>query len=462
VKQKPSPYFNDYFYRSIINFAPNTSTRMKKLLLVFIVIAVNAHAQSEPKNYKVAITRFQQYYNLNQPDSIFNMFAPEVKVALPEEKNQVMINQLQSQLGRLQQIAYVGMDKGVATYKVSFTKSVLAMKVSLNDKDQMGGLLFDNYTSASDAAKAAEALKLLNVDPSLGESAFVVKGFAGTIAGTLMMPANASGKIPVVVIIGGPGPTDRNGNSVKQGLNTNMYKELAEGLSKSGIASVRYDKRMVGESTSSTKEDQLRLEDYAEDAAAVINKLHDDARFSKVIVLGHSEGSLVGILASEENPVSAFISVGGASQPAYYLLKDQAKALPDYLSSRFGNIIDSLARKGKLQPDIDASLYPYARPSIQPFLLSWMRYAPLRELKKLKMPIMAIQGSTDLYIKPDEVNGFKKTKADATLLVIPNMNHVLKDAPADKEKNLATYNQPELPIKPELVTGVVDFINKLK
>jgi hypothetical protein len=80
----------------------------------------------------------------------------------------------------------------------------------------------------------------------------------------------------------------------------------------------------------------------------------------------------------------------------------------------------------------------------------------------LKMPIMAIQGSTDLYIKPDEVNGFKKTKADATLLVIPNMNHVLKDAPADKEKNLATYNQPELPIKPELVTGVVDFINKLK
>ncbi|OKS87740.1 alpha/beta hydrolase [Mucilaginibacter polytrichastri] len=435
---------------------------MKKLLLVFIVIAVNAHAQSEPKNYKVAITRFQQYYNLNQPDSIFNMFAPEVRTALPEDKNQVMINQLQSQLGRLQQISFVGIDKNIATYKVSFTKSVLAMKVSLNDKDQMGGLLFDNYTSPSDAAKAAEALKLLNVDPSLGESAYTVKGFSGTIAGTLTMPANAAAKVPLVLIIAGAGPTDRNGNNAKQGLNTNAYKQLAEALSKSGIASLRYDKRMVGESTSSTKEDQLRIEDYAEDAMSLINKLHDDTRFSKIIVFGHNEGSLVGMLASAENPVSAFISVGGAAQPAYYLLKDQVKALPDYISTRFGNIVDSLARKGKLQPDVDASLYPYVRPSIQPFLLSWMRYAPLREIKKLKMPILIVQGTTDLQIKTEEADKLKKAKTEATLLIIPNMNHVLKDAPADKDKNLATYSQPDLPIKPELVTGVVDFINKLK
>jgi pimeloyl-ACP methyl ester carboxylesterase len=435
---------------------------MKKMLFVFIVIAVNAYAQSEPKNYKVAITRFQQYYNLNQPDSIFSMFSPEVRVSLPEEKNQVMINQLQSQLGRLQQISFISFDKGIATYKVSFTKSVMAMKVSLNNKDQMGGLLFDNFISPSDAAKAADALKLLNVDPALGESTYSVKGFSGTLVGTLTIPANASGKVPVVLIVGASGYTDRNGNNVKQGINSNSYKELSTALSKSGIASLRYDKRMVGESVSSTKEDQLHIEDYIEDAMALINKLHDDSRFSKVIVLGHGEGSLVGIVASEETPVGALISVEGASQPAYLVLKEQAKRLPDYISTRFSNAVDSLARRGKVQQEIDASLYPYIRPSIQPFLLTWMRYAPTKELKKLKMPVLIIQGGTDLQVKADEGDKLKKAKTEAVLINIPNMNYVLKDAPDDKDKNMETYTQPDLPVKPELVTGLVDFINKLK
>jgi hypothetical protein len=91
-----------------------------------------------------------------------------------------------------------------------------------------------------------------------------------------------------------------------------------------------------------------------------------------------------------------------------------------------------------------------------------MRYAPIRELKKLKIPILVVQGSTDLQVKADEGDKLKKAKTEAVLLNIPNMNYVLKDAPADKDKNMETYTQPDLPIKPELVTGVVDFINKLK
>ncbi|NCD71336.1 serine aminopeptidase domain-containing protein [Mucilaginibacter agri] len=436
---------------------------MKKLLLVFIVLAVNAYAQSEPKNYKVAITRFQQYYNLNQPDSIFSMFSPDVRVSLPEDKNQQMISQLQSQLGRLQQISFLSYDKGIATYKADFTKSILAMKVSLNDKNQLGGLLFDNYVSPSDAAKAANALKLLNVDPALGESTYTVKGFAGNIVGTLTMPEKPAGKIPVVIIVAGSG-TDRNGNNPnpKFTLNTNAYKDLAIALRQSGIASLRYDKRTIGESVSSTKENQLRLEDHIEDAMGIINKLHDDERFSKVVVLGHGEGSLVGIIASEETPVGAVISVEGAAQPAYYLLKQQAKEQPDYISTRYSKLIDSLAKTGKIQNDVDASLYPFIRPSIQTYLLSWMRYTPFRELKKLKVPVLLVQGSTDLLIKPDEADKLKKAKTEATLLMIPNMNYVLKEAPADRDKNLETYTQPDLPLKPELVTGVVNFIDKLK
>jgi fermentation-respiration switch protein FrsA (DUF1100 family) len=92
--------------------------------------------------------------------------------------------------------------------------------------------------------------------------------------------------------------------------------------------------------------------------------------------------------------------------------------------------------------------------------MSWFRYNPQREIRKVKAPILIIQGTTDLQVTVGDAEKLKKAKSDAILDIIPNMNHVLKEAPADKEKNKATYNEPDLPLKPEFVTAIVTFVLK--
>jgi fermentation-respiration switch protein FrsA (DUF1100 family) len=299
------------------------------------------------------------------------------------------------------------------------------------------------------------------IGPELTESPVSVKTLSGTISGTLTIPKNVNGKIPVVLIIGDSGPVDRDGNNAKAGIKANIYKFLASDLGKSGIATLRFDKRGVGESVSSTSEKFLQITDYSDDAVVLINMLNADERFSKIILFGHGEGSLVSMLSVADQPIAAFISVEGAGDIAEKLLTDQMKDKPKFLADEFKAILDSL-KKGKFTDKVDPSLYYIARPSYQHFLMSWCRYSPIRGIKAVKKPVLIIQGTTDLLIATDNGAKLKKAKSDATYLEIKGMNHILKDAPADEEKNMDTYAKPELPLNSELVKGIVDFIEKLK
>ncbi|WP_431200784.1 alpha/beta hydrolase [Mucilaginibacter sp. P19] len=207
------------------------------------------------------------------------------------------------------------------------------------------------------------------------------------------------------------------------------------------------------------KENEIRFEDYVEDAAALLNMLSSDERFSRIIILGHSEGSLVGMMASLDEPIKGFISVAGAGDSADKILTEQMKSQPAFISDGFNRMLDSLKR-GKTTDNIDPALYFIARPSIQKYLMSWFRYNPQREIRKVKAPVLIIQGTTDLQVTVGDAEKLKKAKSDAILDIIPNMNHVLKEAPADKEKNKATYNEPDLPLKPEFVTAITNFVLK--
>ena len=299
------------------------------------------------------------------------------------------------------------------------------------------------------------------IDPSLTETAVKQNTISGFISGSLVMPKSVSGKIPVVLIIGDAGAIDRDGNNPKTGLAANTYKIMANDLGKRGIASLRYDKRLVGQSESSLKESQLKIDDYSDDAVSLINMLHDDPRFSSIILFGHGEGSIVGMIASLEEPIKGFISAEGAGESADKLIAEQMKSKPKFVADEMQAILDSL-RKGKTTEKVDLALYSIARPSLQTFLMSWCRCVPARGIKTLKVPVLIVQGTTDLSIKPVNAEKLKKAKSDASLLMIKDMNHILRNAPEDEEKNMATYAEPDLPLKPEFVTGITAFIARLK
>ncbi|HEY3370393.1 MAG TPA: alpha/beta fold hydrolase [Prolixibacteraceae bacterium] len=289
------------------------------------------------------------------------------------------------------------------------------------------------------------------------ESELVLKTATGNIYGTLTVAPNVKTS-PVVLIIAGSGPTDRNCNS-PAGIQTNAYKMLSEGFATNNISSLRFDKRGIGESKPAmTSESELRFETYINDVVAWINLLKADNRFSKVIILGHSEGSLLGMIAAEKTKVGAYISIAGAGRSADLILQEQLKTkLPPQLMMESNKILESL-KKGELVPNTNPSLATMYRPSVQPYMISWIKYDPAQEIKKLKVPVLIIQGTTDLQVPVEDAKLLSAAKPDAKLMIIDNMNHVMKESDANASNNMATYKNPTLPLKNGLMDGLVNFI----
>jgi pimeloyl-ACP methyl ester carboxylesterase len=164
------------------------------------------------------------------------------------------------------------------------------------------------------------------------------------------------------------------------------------------------------------------------------------------------------MIAAERTKVSALISVSGAGYPIDQIVQEQLKdKLSFELLEESNKIIDSL-KMGKTVLDVNQNLLFLFRPAIQPYLISWMQYDPAKEISKLKIPVLIIQCTTDLQVTVDDAKLLSVSKPDAKLMLIDNMNHVLKESDSDIQKNMATYNKPDLPLKPGLVDGMVHFI----
>lgn len=310
------------------------------------------------------------------------------------------------------------------------------------------------------------AFLLLAAVPVQGQTeprgeAVEMSGASGTLAGTLLLPA-ARGKVPVVLVIAGSGPTDRDGNTRGMGRN-NSLRLLAEGLAARGIASLRVDKRGVGGSAAAlTREADIRFDDLIGDAEGWVRKLRADPRFSTVTVLGHSEGSLIGMVAARQAGADAFVSVAGAGRPAGQILREQLKPhLPPALSAQSDSILAALeaGRTRDSVPPVLATLY---RPSVQPYLISWLRRHPAREIARLRMPVLVAQGTTDIQVPTADADSLHAALRASRLLRVEGMNHVLKLVPADRARQAASYTDPSLPVAPLLVDGVAAFVLAVK
>lgn len=289
------------------------------------------------------------------------------------------------------------------------------------------------------------------------EEAITLETETGNISGTMLYPTTSE-KIPVVLIIAGSGPTDRNGNSPT--MTNNSLKMLAEGLFNNGIASVRYDKRGIGESADAAMdESSLRFENYIEDAEDWVDLLEKDDRFTEIIILGHSEGSLIGMVASQEEEVSKFISLEGAGKPAGDIIKEQLSAQPPAILEMSLPILEKL-EIGETVETVPQVLYSLFRPSVQPYMISWFKYDPQQEIAKLNKPVLIIQGTTDIQVSVSDAEKLSAANEKAELKIIEGMNHILKESVADRMQNIQTYTMPDLPLKQELIPDIVAFINE--
>lgn len=278
-----------------------------------------------------------------------------------------------------------------------------------------------------------------------------------TLKGTLTLPSS-TGKVPVALMIAGSGPTDQNGNSLGTAIQPNSYKLMSEALAARGIASLRYDKRGIGSSQTTLTESQLRFTDFADDAAALLESLKKDLRFSDVYIIGHSEGSLLGMLAAQQVSVAGYISLAGPGRPADQILLEQlTPQVTPAMLLEVKRVLNSL-KAGRPMPSKDIKLPaalvgPLFRDSVQPYLISWFKYDPSVEIKKLECRVTVLQGTTDIQVGVSEA----KLLAPNPVL-LEGMNHVLKIATLEPASQQAAYTDPKLPIAPSLIDAIAKFM----
>jgi alpha-beta hydrolase superfamily lysophospholipase len=233
---------------------------------------------------------------------------------------------------------------------------------------------------------------------------------------------------------------------------------LAEGLAAKGIASLRYDKRGIGESMAvGPGEKDLRFEMYVDDAAEWAKKLKSDKRFSSVIIVGHSEGSLIGMIAAQRGAAGAYVSIAGLGRPADVVIRMQLMGqLPPDLRGFSEQALESL-KSGKRVENVPPALAMIYRPSVQGYLISWFFYDPVAEVKKLTIPVLIVQGTTDVQVMVDDARALAAAKPDVKLELIEGMNHVLKMV-SDPARQAASYSDPNLPVAGRLVEVVAAFV----
>jgi pimeloyl-ACP methyl ester carboxylesterase len=292
------------------------------------------------------------------------------------------------------------------------------------------------------------------------QSTITVGEGVNTLYGSLLIPGHKT-KPPVILLVAGSGPTDRDGNSAALSGKNNSLKMLAEELAIAGFASLRFDKRGVGESFASGKsEEELRFQTYVSDVQAWIKLLKSDSRFGSVAVLGHSEGATLGLIASQTESVQAYVSVAGPGQSAAKILRVQlADKLPPDLAKANENILSSL-EKAEFVKDVPAPLLALYRPSVQNYLISWFPINPAQEIKKLSMPIAIFQGDTDIQVSVSQAVLLAQAQPKAELFMIKGMNHILKTVPVNNSQQVASYSDPNLELTPEFVKKLVSFLTK--
>lgn len=280
---------------------------------------------------------------------------------------------------------------------------------------------------------------------------------AGSLSG---LHINAGPNSPVLLIIPGSGPTDLDGNN-PLGVESNTYKYLAQGLAEKGVSTVRVDKRGMFSSAEAGDPNQVTLEIYADDYSEWVNRIKIETGTECVYVLGHSEGALMASAAANLNThVCGQILVSGVGRSFGEVLREQLKANPAnfIIMKEAVAAIETLEAGNRVATeDMHVALRPLFAEQVQGFMISIMGVDPAQIAADANMKTLIVHGETDIQTSILDAQALA-TSTGGKLVIVPGVNHILKEAPLNRRKNMKTYSQPDLPISADVVDAIADFI----
>ncbi|HWB44122.1 MAG TPA: alpha/beta fold hydrolase [Hyphomicrobiaceae bacterium] len=281
----------------------------------------------------------------------------------------------------------------------------------------------------------------------------------GGLSATYTRPQGAP-RAPHAVIIAGSGPTDRDGNN-QAGLRTDTYKLLAHALAERGIATVRYDKRGVGGSAALLRSERdLTVDLFAADAVKVATWTRERAHGAPLVLIGHSEGGVVALLAAKRAGAKALVLLATPGRPYGVILREQFSrpGVPRAMNLAAVQVIGSL-EQGKEVPNIDPALALVFRPTAQPFLISIMKIDPAERLRALHLPTMVVGGGLDVQIGKTDFDALTGIGASDDAYWDPTMGHTLKEMSPNAQSLRRAYTDPTLPLSVGLAERIGKFIS---
>ncbi|WP_405207773.1 alpha/beta hydrolase [Aquimarina sp. LLG6339-5] len=273
------------------------------------------------------------------------------------------------------------------------------------------------------------------------------------IEGTLTTPYSDD-NVPLVIFIMDAGAINREGNDRMS--KNDAFKLLAIALAKKGVASYRYDKRLFKIDAYGIREHEILLEHFIQDAQAIVKYFRENGNYTKVILAGHGQGSLIGIMAAKEN-VDGFISIAGNAQSVDQIVIQQLEKQAPGLDKSAAVAFTELKEKGRAT-DYDPALESIFGYQLQPFMKSWIKYTPSEEIQNLEIPILILQGDKDLQVEVSEAEKLKEAAPNAEYIIIENMNHILREIKGSRLENHKSYNEYWLKIMPEVTTSIINFV----
>ncbi len=274
------------------------------------------------------------------------------------------------------------------------------------------------------------------------------------INGTLQIPS-IDQPVPLVILLTGSGPNDRDGNSMM--TRNDSHKQLANALQDNNIATYRYDKRSYTLVKERKQTDDISFEDFIKDARTVVTHFENDPRFNKIFIAGHSQGSLVGLLAINEN-IDGFISLAGAADPIDAVVIEQLAAQSPGLDKMAAQVFEKMKTQDSLVTDVNPFLLSIVGPKVQPFMKSWMSYKPTDVIAKLKIPTLIINGTRDRQVSIQQAEKLHAALPQSQLIIIDGMDHLFKKVSKDDVEAAKSYIDPSFPLHEQLVTTMVQFI----
>jgi pimeloyl-ACP methyl ester carboxylesterase len=282
------------------------------------------------------------------------------------------------------------------------------------------------------------------------------------LEGTLALPAQAAGRVPVVLIIAGSGPTDRDGNN-PLGVHSDIYRKLAWALAQRGIASVRYDKRGIGASSFAGDVAAVTFGDYVDDAVAGARALAADRRFTKVVLVGHSEGALLALRAANQGaPVAGVVTMAGTGRPLTTVLREQlARQLDSAQLAAYDRTIGPYLAEGPM-PAVDSSLRTLLNPSVRRFLRTESAIDPAAEARRLPVPLLVLQGATDIQVSVEDAEALRAAQPRAEVHILPETSHMfVRAASREPAAQAPGYTDPSVPLEAEVVPLISGFVERL-